>query len=68
MMLDGRPLNIIVAVEREKAESLNADTGKVDKRNLYLIREGMSYAALSRWSKRLVGVLKACRCRSCSGE
>ena len=46
-MLDGRPLNIIVAVEREKAESLKTDTGKVDKRNLYLIREGICHYAFS---------------------
>ena len=42
---DGRPLSVGLAVERETAESLKAQTAaekkNVDKRNLYLSREGL---------------------------
>ena len=48
-MLAGRPLNVIAAVERDRAETLKADhekNKKEDKRNLYLIREGRCSSAL----------------------
>ncbi|XP_062588932.1 RNA-binding protein 28-like [Saccostrea cucullata] len=43
IVVDGRRLNVIVAVEREKAQDLSGQKSKVkeDKRNLHLVREGM---------------------------
>ncbi|XP_061195663.1 RNA-binding protein 28-like [Saccostrea echinata] len=43
IIVDGRRLNVIVAVEREKAQDLSGQKSKVkeDKRNLHLVREGM---------------------------